>query len=54
MFIIPGNNSMDYAKWIPKLQVTIGNYIITDNLYLVYVSIGIQIVIFYRVAYNEI
>ena len=34
--IIPGNNYMDYAKWIPKLQVsTIGNYIVTDNFYVV-------------------
>ena len=33
--IIPSNNSMDYAKWIPKLQVTIGNYTVTDNFYVV-------------------
>ena len=31
--IILGNNSMDYTKWIPKLQVTIGNHTITDNFY---------------------
>ena len=33
--IIPGNNSMDCTKWIPKLQVTIGNHIIIDNFYVV-------------------
>ena len=31
--IIPGNNSMDYNKWIPKLQVTIGNHTINDNFF---------------------
>ena len=36
--IIPGSNSMDCTKWIPKLQVTIGNHTITDNLYLVNVD----------------
>ena len=36
--IIPGNNSMDCTKWIPKLQVTIGNHTITDNFYVVNVS----------------
>ena len=33
--IIPDNNSMDYNKWIPKLQVTLGNHTITDNFYVV-------------------
>ena len=36
--IIPGNNSMDCTKWIPKLQVTIGNHIVTDNFYLMNVD----------------
>ena len=36
--IIPGNNSMDYTKWIPKLQVTIGNHIITEIFYVVNVA----------------
>ena len=36
--IIPGNNSMDYTKWIPKLQVTIANHTITDNFYVVNVA----------------
>ena len=31
--IIPGNNSMDCTKWIPKLQVTLGNHTIIDNFY---------------------
>ena len=34
LIIIPSNNSMHYTKWIPKLQVTIGNHTIT-NLYVV-------------------
>ena len=33
--IILGNNSMDCTKWIPKLQVTLGNHTITDNFYVV-------------------
>ena len=36
--IIPSNNSMDCTKWIPKLQVTIGNNILTDNFYVVNVA----------------
>ena len=36
--IILGNNSMDCTKWIPKLQVTIGNHIISDKFYLVNVD----------------
>ena len=37
--IISGNNnSMDYTKWIPKLQVTIGNNTIIDNFYVVNVD----------------
>ena len=37
-FIIPGNNSMDYTKWIPKLQVTLVNHTINDNFYVLYVA----------------
>ena len=33
--IIPGNNSMDCTKWIPKLQVTLGKHTITNNFYVV-------------------
>ena len=29
------NHSMDCKKWIPKLQVTIGDYTITDTFYVV-------------------
>ena len=36
--IIPGNKSMDYSKWIPKLQITIGNYTVTDSFYVVKVD----------------
>ena len=36
--IIPGNNSMDCTKSIPKLQVTLGNHIITDNFYVLNVA----------------
>ena len=35
---IPGNNSMDCTKWIPKMQVTLGNHTITDNFYVVNVA----------------
>ena len=38
MVIILGNNSMDCTKWIPKLQVTIGNHTITNKFYLVNVD----------------
>ena len=36
--MILGNHSMDCTKWIPKLQVTIGDYTMIDNLYVVNVS----------------
>ena len=36
--IILGNNSMDCTKWIPKLQVTLGNHIITKIFYVVNVA----------------
>ena len=36
--IIPSNNSMDCTKWIPKLQVTLGNHTITGNFYVVNVA----------------
>ena len=36
--IIPGNNSMDCTKWIPKLQITLGNHTITGNVYVVNVA----------------
>ena len=29
---------MDCTKWIPKLQVTLGNHTITDNFYVVNVA----------------
>ena len=29
---------MDCTKWVPKLQVTIGNHTITDNFYVVNVA----------------
>ena len=38
MVIIPGNNSTDYTKWIPKLQFTIGNHTIIDKFYVVNVA----------------
>ena len=31
--IILGKNSMDCTKWIPKIQVTVGNHTIIDNFY---------------------
>ena len=33
--IIPGNNYMDCTKWIPKVQITLGNHTIIDNFYVV-------------------
>ena len=36
--IILDNNSMGCTKWIPKLQVTLGNYTITDHFYVVNVA----------------
>ena len=36
--INPSNNSMDCTKWIPKLQVTLGNHTITNNFYVVNVA----------------
>ena len=36
--IILGNNYMDCTKWIPKLQVTLGNHTITDIFYVLNVA----------------
>ena len=36
--IIPGNHSMECSRWIPKLRVTIGNYMMTDRFYVVDVA----------------
>ena len=36
--IILSNNSMDCTKWIPKLQVTLGNHTITKTFYVVNVD----------------
>ena len=57
--IIPGNNSMDCTKWIPKLQVTIGNHTITDNFYVVNVVdtnavLRVQWLYFFMGAYSEL
>ena len=45
--INPGNDSMDCTKWIPKLQVTLGNHTIIGIFYVVnvadtYVVFGVQ------------
>ena len=36
--IPPRNNSMDRTKWIPKLQVTLGNHTIAHNFYVIIVA----------------
>ena len=36
--VIPGHNRMQCNTWIPKLQVTIGNYTFVGNFYVVDVS----------------
>ena len=35
---IPGHNTMQCNTWIPKLQVTIGNYTFVDSFYVVDVA----------------
>ena len=37
--VIPGHNTMQCKTWVPKLQVTIGNYNFVDSLYVVNVLI---------------
>ena len=36
--IILGNNSMDHTKWIPNLQVILGNHTISDIFYVLNVA----------------
>ena len=36
--IIPGHNTMQCKTWVPKLQVTIGNYTFVDSFYVVDVA----------------
>ena len=33
--VIPGHNTMQCKTWVPKLQVTIGNYNFVDSFYVV-------------------
>ena len=55
--IIPGNHSMECSRWIPKLQVTIGYYTVTNSFYVVNVAdtnmvLGVQWL--YSIANNTI
>ena len=36
--VIPGHNTMQCNAWVPKLQVTIGNYTFVDSFYVVDVA----------------
>ena len=36
--VIPGHNTMQCKTWVPKLQVTIGNYTFVDIFYVVDVA----------------
>ena len=36
--VLAGNNNMECNHWIPKLNVTLGNYIMTDSFYVVNVA----------------
>ena len=36
--VIPGHNTMQCKTWVPKLQVTIGNYTFVDSFYVVDVA----------------
>ena len=36
--VVAGNNSMECNHWIPKLNVTLGNYNMTDSFYVVNVA----------------
>ena len=36
--VIPGHNIMQCNTWVPKLQVTIGNYTFVDSFYVVDVA----------------
>ena len=33
--VIPGHNTMQCKTWVPKLQVTVGNYNFVDSFYVV-------------------
>ena len=36
--VIPGHNTMHCKTWVPKLQVTVGNYTFVDSFYVVDVA----------------
>ena len=36
--VIPGHNTMQCKTWVPKLQVTVGNYTFVDSFYVVNVA----------------
>jgi hypothetical protein len=33
--IIPGGHQMECIRWIPKLKITMGNYTLTDDFFVV-------------------
>lgn len=33
--IIPSGHQMEHTKWIPKLKITIGNYTLIDDFFMV-------------------
>jgi hypothetical protein len=33
--IIPNTYQMEFTKWIPKLKITMGNYTLTNDLFVV-------------------
>ena len=35
--VIPGHNTIQCNTWVPKMQVTIGNYNVVDSIYVVHV-----------------
>ena len=55
--VIPGHNTMQCKTWVPKLQVTVGNYTFVDIFYVVYVAdtnmvLGVQC--FYSIGENTV
>ena len=55
--VIPGHNTMQCKTWVPKLQVTIGNYTFVDIFYVVDVAdtnVGFRVQWLYSIGNNSV
>ena len=55
--VIPGHNTMQCKTWVPKLQVTIGNYTFVESFYVVdvaYTNVFLGVKWLYSIGENSV